>query len=352
VKNKHFILFAALLMLSSIIISASVNYGSQPRTHIVSPGDCLWKLANYYLGNPYKWPEIWEANRSIINDPHWIYPGQIFSIPATGPSYVPQELMEHPTSIAISTLNIAEPVVAIDMAIRCGYITTKPIINPVYIVSKVDPDINIITIGLELYIDGGENNGFYEDQSLLVYNDNIKINHPITGQYLGRFIQPEGIIKIIEIHPNTAKCIVSNSFSDSLAIGDLVTAYTIPEIPTNIELLKTDYQTEGRIVYIYDNLGMTKPYSFVFIDLGSNHNIEVGDIFEIVRTGEVVTNADRDRIELPEVVVGYIQILNVQDATSAGYIIDITNRTDIKKGEQIRLLGRSNPTPVQTEYDI
>lgn len=352
-KKKLFVLFAAIIMLASVVLSAPVNYGSQPRFHIVSPGDCLWKLANYYLGNPYKWPEIWEANRNIISNPHWIYPGQRLLFPATGPTYIPPELLEDPTSIEIASVNIAEPVVSIDMAIRCGYITNNPIANPVYIVSNVDPDINVLTIGLELYIDGGENNGLYENQLLLVYNNNREISHPITGENLGKVIQPEGIIKITEVHPNTSRCLVTKNFSDSLCIGDLVTAYTIPEIPTNIKILKTDYHIEGKIIDFFDNLGITKPYSFTFIDLGRNHSIEVGDIFEIVRTGEIVSNpVDGHAITLPEIVVGYIQILNVQNETSTGYVINTTNRIDVQKGEKVRLLGRSNPTPVQAVFDI
>ncbi|MBN2380043.1 LysM peptidoglycan-binding domain-containing protein [candidate division WOR-3 bacterium] len=46
-------------------------------------GDCLWKIANSIAvyGNASRWPEIYEANRDVIEDPHWIYPGEVFVIP-------------------------------------------------------------------------------------------------------------------------------------------------------------------------------------------------------------------------------------------------------------------------------
>lgn len=54
-----------------------------PRTHTVRKGDTLWDIARRYYGpnaGP-SWPRIFDANRSKIKDPHWIYPGQNFVIP-------------------------------------------------------------------------------------------------------------------------------------------------------------------------------------------------------------------------------------------------------------------------------
>lgn len=48
--------------------------------HTVVKGDTLWDLAAKYLGNPLKWREIYQLNKSKIKDPHWIYPGQKFLI--------------------------------------------------------------------------------------------------------------------------------------------------------------------------------------------------------------------------------------------------------------------------------
>ncbi len=52
-----------------------------PRTYVVVKGDCLWKIAQRFYGQGTKWPRIFDANRNLIKDPHWIYPGQRFIIP-------------------------------------------------------------------------------------------------------------------------------------------------------------------------------------------------------------------------------------------------------------------------------
>lgn len=50
--------------------------------HTVVPGDCLWDLAGTYYKNNFKWRRIADANPPPnVNDPHWIYPGQIIVIP-------------------------------------------------------------------------------------------------------------------------------------------------------------------------------------------------------------------------------------------------------------------------------
>ncbi len=51
--------------------------------YTIESGDTLWGIAAKFLGNGSKYPEIFEANREVIEDPDKIFVGQKIRIPSS-----------------------------------------------------------------------------------------------------------------------------------------------------------------------------------------------------------------------------------------------------------------------------
>jgi len=65
---------------------ALVRHHEQARSYTVQPGDTLSSIAQRYYGNPADWQWLYQANRSVVQDPNVIYPGEVLNVPYEPPA--------------------------------------------------------------------------------------------------------------------------------------------------------------------------------------------------------------------------------------------------------------------------
>lgn len=344
----------AMLPVAVLPLTASAQTPATPAPasadHTVVRGETLWELAGRYLGNPFSWPNIHEMNRTLVPDPHWIYPGQQLRIPGAraatqvgGVAVIPAE--GTPVAGAMVPQQAAgirpapgEPTVFLrdeSSGVRSTVIRREE--TPWHAVPR---DIFLAAD----WIEAGEENalpwhsgtlsGFegvagrspgretadlYSEVRVTVTGDRT----PQPGDVLltfrpgdavpgaGRIAHPTGLLVVRRIDAAGVVARVERPF-DRVRLGDLVVPAPSFGLVAGVHPAPVSDGMEARILAFARPHELQIPGDIAFLDVGSTRGVQVGDEFIAVAS----------RTEgWTGTVAGRLQVVGVREGTASARIV-------------------------------
>ncbi len=246
-----------------------------------------------------------------------------------------QKPQPRPTPTVLLNQNNRELPVAGSNNLYCaGYIESGSV-NTGYEVVGADneKDQHIYAQGDFLYISAGANRGVKVGDKFSVIRPRGKVSKQWTRKTsLGFYVQEVGMVEIVRVKNEVSVARVKTS-CDNLLLGDLLqpvpprTSPLFEKRPALDLFGEPSGKASGRIVMARDNQELLSTEQIVYVDLGAEDNVKVGDhltVFRSLGTGNIF-----DKVEKEE-------LLN----TEGGYQSEeykggkFSSQTGRKKGEQ------------------
>ena len=363
---------------------------SLPKTHTVRKGDTLWDLAQHYLRDPFLWPGIYRLNTDVVEDPHWIYPGEILRIaPAdniaavpTMDTPVPEGAADSTTLVADSARGIADSTDALARGPQQPSLAETENTDPGVLFPERKP--RSVSEILKAYthqpyrpLRRSEfySSGFLTENQRLPYG---KVIGPVTPQQIKAVNTRANALPFTTIAleaPQGATYSVGDSLL-LLQVGREIDPYGSVIVPTGVakivETLEGHYVANivatygpirngqrtlpiegfnpgggaGRAVPVSDGVrgsliggsgrqDLKEPQMVVFINKGREDGVSPGDLFEIRRRPGRLSDGT---IRVNELMAS-MQIVHVRDHTATGLLITVVS-PDIPPGTDVMQVAK------------
>ncbi len=333
--------------------AGTVSAPSQEK-YTIQPGDTLWDISSKLLNSPWYWPKLWSYNPYISN-PHWIYPGNELRLtpggeemPALVESYEPvdekepKELSEVsmgttegmgidvPEDMEGSVSMTGKIVSAANFSTfirRDTFVSKKELEYAGRIISSFEEKYMLSTYD-SVYLKFANINEIRVGDRFMIFDKPKAIKHPKKKDVIvGYAVEILGGLKIVKVDEDIATARIFTSYAD-IQRG----MYVLPWQEDNIRKIKArppQVDSRGYIVYttVEDRI-LSGEHHFVVIDKGREDGIFEGNVFFVIRSGDMLDTSlveynykYEGNVKYPEEIVGAVMIIDARDKASTGLVI-------------------------------
>jgi len=333
-----------LLLLAMILLApclAVAQEQEEPTIYVIKQGDTLWGLSERFIKDPRYWPNMWSKN-SMITNPHVIYPGQKVRVFPDRLEFVPKDenvvqrkaVITTATGATVTTTdNLAEIAQERSYSVRGseGFILENGT-KPAGTIISIHNNRNIAGDDDIVYTDIGRERGVKGGDKFAVFRKDGTVSHPISNEILGTKITPLGTIQLTDLEKKTSRAIISKT-NQEITPG----SYLLParedrrrEVPLKMSVR----ELKGYIVESYSGMSIIAQGDIVYIDLGSDHGAEPGNMLYVMRDVTIDVSSTTGYTErLPQELLGALVILETGKKTATALVVKSIDA--IYKGDRL-----------------
>ena len=165
-----------------------------------------------------------------------------------------------------------------------------------------------------------------------MYRKDGNVSHPVSNEILGIKITPLGTIQLTDLEKSTSRAIITKT-NQEITPG----SYLLPDRGNKrreIPLKMATRELKGYIVDSYSGISIIATGDIVYIDLGSNHGAEPGNMLYVVRDVTIDGSSMTGYTEkLPQELLGALVILETGKKTATAIVVKSIDA--IYRGDQI-----------------
>ena len=331
----------ALILLPGLIQAQEV--------HQVVEAETLWSLAQRYYNDPWKWPTIYEANRGVVEDPHWIYPGEELVIPDVAattqvagvvvesvPAQPPQPAQPAPAAPAAGV--DPEHTVFYEQPVLSGFGLSEAFEQQRVVVPREisygAPWLGPIAgdpahVGTIMEFTGADDErvvrktAFPFDRLEIEFKGptpargaqllSFRIDRTVDG--VGTVLVPTGVLSVSDPVPGGGVALVVDVF-DRITMGDFVTLLPEFTVQPGVRAAPVNTGTDATIMAFAVDRAIQETRDITFLDQGSDRGVKVGDEYVALWVEGTGT---------PPVEEGRLQVVSVHPDHSSAQIIHMRN---------------------------
>jgi hypothetical protein len=345
-----------------------------PATHTVQKGETLWGLARQFLGDPLLWAEIYRLNTDVVEDPHWIFPGEelrfaapepVAAVPAAAapaPSVeniavtpdpdsargvrrapAPAPVADSPTIFAsrpapsqdLATIEMRDErayrAVRVGEYYASGFITDRRALPTGTLVGPVERAAirrlttrNSAALYSTVWVTAPAGGVYARGDLLLIY----AVDQVLPGY--GDLIKPLGLLQVLtEASGGRSGTARVTALYTSVSDGDLLTRVAPFRFDNSARAQPVDSGVVGRVIATRSGRELTSTQDVLYIDRGADDGLRLGDVFRI----NSAPGADPVRVQAEALVV------HTDPKTATLLVIQVT-QPDIRAGATARQIRR------------